>query len=319
MLPCDLPSPCSLAHSGRPRRQSRKPCRPSRLPAPSMALDYKALRYNPCNDIIIPSVVRVRLQKPFGPLLHVLRPPQPTGRNLPGLCQHAGGAWKEYAANPLIRRNWPPYYKVSHVSGPHAIWIEEEKKLFVYYHGENPVTHFASSTAGIHFRYAGISVPRRFPRHQRGVVYPDVRYTLPDKDNRYIVCSWATTGERGGSTSAWSKDGALGKHGCTPLIDPQSTHRPTRPSMVFPVAGQTIPDLSRLARRAPICHASEVDPAFEHVRYLGGSTITVGSPGNVAQIARASSRRTAKSTCTPTSVLGSIKRSPWRWPRRSKV
>jgi len=39
------------------------------------------------------------------------------------------GPWKEYEANPLIAREWAPHYKVSHVSGPHAIWIEEERRL----------------------------------------------------------------------------------------------------------------------------------------------------------------------------------------------
>ena len=50
-----------------------------------------------------------------------------------------------------VRGHWQPHYKVSHVSGPHAIWIEEEKKLFVCYHGENNVTRFASTRDGIRF------------------------------------------------------------------------------------------------------------------------------------------------------------------------
>ena len=39
----------------------------------------------------------------------------------------------KYPANPLIAREWAPHYSVSHVSGPHAIWIDEEQKLFVCY------------------------------------------------------------------------------------------------------------------------------------------------------------------------------------------
>jgi hypothetical protein len=47
------------------------------------------------------------------------------------------GPWKEYEANPLISNHWAPRYSVSHVSGPHAIWNDEESKLFLYLHAEN--------------------------------------------------------------------------------------------------------------------------------------------------------------------------------------
>ena len=128
-----------------------------------VVLDYQNLKYNPCNDVIIPSVVRVdgSFGKPLGRYYMYYAPHNAPGGICLAYADALEGPWKEYPANPLIARDWQPHYKVSHVSGPHAIWIEEEGKLFVYYHGENNVTRFASSTD------ASISSTRMWPSRPR--------------------------------------------------------------------------------------------------------------------------------------------------------
>ena len=68
------------------------------------------------------------------------------------------GPWTEYAANPIIASEWAPYYDVSHVSSPDAIWNAEAGELFLYFHGENSVTRYASSSDGIHFDYGDVVV-----------------------------------------------------------------------------------------------------------------------------------------------------------------
>ena len=51
-----------------------------------VVLDYKDLKYNPCNDVIIPSVIATdQLQKPLGRYYMYYAPAQRSGRNLPGL------------------------------------------------------------------------------------------------------------------------------------------------------------------------------------------------------------------------------------------
>jgi hypothetical protein len=81
-------------------------------------------------------------------------------------------------------RDWAPHYKVSHVSGPHALWIDEEKKLFVYYHGENDVTRFASTTDGIHFQYEGVpATTKDFDAISEASYARVFRYTIPGKGN----------------------------------------------------------------------------------------------------------------------------------------
>jgi hypothetical protein len=116
-----------------------------------IVLDYAGLRYNPVDDIIHPSVVRV------GSRWHLYYAPHdaPGGVCL-ATADALAGPWTEHAGNPLIARDWPPHYAVSHVSSPHALWIGG--RLFLYFHGENDTTRYAVSDDGIHFTYGGVAV-----------------------------------------------------------------------------------------------------------------------------------------------------------------
>jgi hypothetical protein len=155
----------------------------------SIVLDYKDLRYNPCNDVIIPSVIRTEhLDRPLGEYYLYYAPHNAPGGICLAYADRLEGPWKEYKANPIIRKDWPPHHSVSHVSGPEAVWIEEEQKLFLYYHGENDITRFASSANGIDFRYEGVAVTAgMFDRINEASYARVFRYTLPGRDNRWIM------------------------------------------------------------------------------------------------------------------------------------
>jgi hypothetical protein len=255
-----------------------------------VALDYQNLKYNPCNDIIIPSVIRTDdLQKPLGRFYMYYAPHNAPGGICLAYADSPEGPWKEYDANPLIHRDWQPHYKVSHVSGPHAIWIAEEKKLFVYYHGENDVTRFASTTDGIHFHYEGVAFTTKLFHDVSEASYARMfRYTIPGKDNRYIALLMGNNRGTRRIYLAWSKDGRSWEPRQTPLVDPPPGTAQVAQAWYFPWQGKHYliyhAHLSTNNLIADL-HVSEVDAALEHAKYLGlFYDHASASPNNVAQM-----------------------------------
>ncbi|MDZ5443452.1 hypothetical protein U2F26_12005 [Micromonospora sp. 4G57] len=127
------------------------------------AFDKSALAYNPTNEFIFPSVIRAAdyFPNPRGTYYMYYAPHERPGGIALAYSDSIDGPWTEYAANPLIGNTWLPHYStVSHVSSPHAVWIEGERKLFLYFHGENSITRYATSDDGIHFSYGGTAVSR---------------------------------------------------------------------------------------------------------------------------------------------------------------
>ncbi len=255
-----------------------------------VVLDYKDLKYNPCDDIIIPSVVRTEhLQKPLGRYYMYYAPHNAPGGICLAYADAPEGPWIEYAANPLIDRDWAPHYKVSHVSGPHALWIEEEKRLFLYYHGENDVTRFASTTDGIHFRYEGVAVTTKdFDAISEASYARVFRYTIPGKDNRYIMLLMGNNRGTRRIYLALSKDGRNWESRRTPLIDPPPGTGQVAQAWYFPWHDKHyLIYHGHLAANLQIAnlYASESDPAFERPTYLGLFwDHTTASPDNVAQM-----------------------------------
>jgi len=150
---------------------------------------YENLKYRPHDDFTFISVfpAHKHFEKPLGKYyMYYAAHDAPAGICL-AYADHFEGPWTEYESNPLIAREWEPHYKVSHVSSPEAIWIEKEAKLFVYFHGENNVTRFATSTDGICFEYGGEAV--NLSPH--GIIessYSRVaEFSMPGKDSRYIM------------------------------------------------------------------------------------------------------------------------------------
>ncbi|MGC4806889.1 hypothetical protein [Micromonospora sp. DT233] len=127
------------------------------------AFDKSQLSYNPTGEFIFPSVIRAAdyFADPLGAYYLYYAPHERPGGIALAYSDSIDGPWTEYAANPLIGNTWLPHYStVSHVSSPHAIWVEGEGKLFLYFHGENSITRYATSTDGVHFDYGGTAVSR---------------------------------------------------------------------------------------------------------------------------------------------------------------
>ena len=128
--------------------------------ADATALDYSGLRFNPCNDLIFPSVVKAadHLAAPLDNYYMYYAPHNEPGGICLATAPSLDGPWTEYPHNPLIANAWPGHYSVSHVSSPDVIWVAEESKFFLFYHGENTDTRTASSADGVHFEYEGVAV-----------------------------------------------------------------------------------------------------------------------------------------------------------------
>ncbi|MEU5941596.1 hypothetical protein ABZ807_20955 [Micromonospora sp. NPDC047548] len=127
------------------------------------AFDKSTLAYNPTNEFIFPSVIRAAdyFPNPLGTYYLYYAPHERPGGIALAYADSIDGPWTEYDANPLISNTWLPYYStVSHISSPHAVWIEGERKLFLYFHGENSITRYATSDDGIHFSYGGTAISR---------------------------------------------------------------------------------------------------------------------------------------------------------------
>ncbi|MDO3700226.1 hypothetical protein Q3W71_00840 [Micromonospora sp. C28SCA-DRY-2] len=127
------------------------------------AFDKSNLDYNPTNEFIFPSVIRAAdyFADPLGTYYMYYAPHERPGGIALAYADSIDGPWTEYRANPLVSNTWLPHYPtVSHVSSPHAVWVEGERKLFLYYHGENSITRYATSDDGIHFSYGGTAVAR---------------------------------------------------------------------------------------------------------------------------------------------------------------
>lgn len=255
-----------------------------------IALDYADLRYNPTNDIIVPSVIRTdALRNPLGRYYLYYAPHDAPGGICLAYADHLEGPWQEYAGNPLIARDWQPHYHVSHVSGPHAIWNETERRLFLYFHGENDTTRLATSADGIHFEYDSVILTTAmFPTISEASYARVFQYSPPGQPYRYVMLLMGNNGGTRRIYLAWSRDGRRWEPRHSPLISPpegygqvaQAWHLPWRGKhyLIFHAhPGTQLP-------RANL-HACEVDEGFEYAHYLGlyYDTNSV-SPTNAAQM-----------------------------------
>ena len=226
-------------------------------------LDHKDLAYNPCNDVIFPTVISTagRIRNPLNAYYLYYAPHDPPG----GICMaHAPaltGPWTEYTANPLITLEWPPHYKVGHVSAPHVIWVADEQRMFLYYHGDNDQTHYAVSEDGIHFTYGGVAlsqfdysdyIPGTYDRVFYGRVY---EHRLPSQDNKYIMLVVRSSNQGAAKHAiylSWSKDA---RRWSTPI------------PIITPVGGPThawSPCLFCLRDRYYVAYHAEFQPSTDY-------------------------------------------------------
>jgi hypothetical protein len=165
----------------------------------TVVLDYKAVRFNPCDDLIFPGVIRAAdcFPQPLAKYYMYYAPHNAPG----GICLASAdaleGPWREFEHNPLITNVWPPHYHVGHISSPHAIWVPEASRLFLYYHGDNDTTRYATSEDGLAFEYGGVAVDKedfeRFTGISSRVFYAKVfRHASPSGRGRYAMLFMAS-------------------------------------------------------------------------------------------------------------------------------
>ncbi|MGE9362469.1 hypothetical protein [Isoptericola nanjingensis] len=154
------------------------------------ALDKSDLTYNPTNEFIFPSVIRAAdyFAEPLGTYYMYYAPHERPGGIALAYSDSIDGPWTEYDGNPLISNSWAPHYEaVSHVSSPHALWVEGEQKLFLYFHGENTITRYATSDDGIHFDYGGTAVQSDDTTGRETSYAKVFEQSVPGHGNRYLM------------------------------------------------------------------------------------------------------------------------------------
>ncbi len=105
--------------------------------------------------------------------------------------------------------------------------------------GENDVTRIASTTDGIHFQYEGVAVTTKMFDGVTEASYARVfRYTLPGKDNRYIMLLMGNNRGTRRIYLGWSKDDRTWESRRTPLVDPPPGTGQIAQAWYFPWRGR---------------------------------------------------------------------------------
>ena len=199
--------------------------------------DKATMTYNPTDEFIFPSVFHAgeHFDDPLGEWYLYTAPHDDPGGIVLMYADSLEGPWTEYTGSPVITNDWPPYYgPVPHVSSPDAMWNAAEGKMFLYFHGDNSVTRYATSDDGVTFAYGGEAVTNAMgdvpgrPRvtessYARVFEHPD-----PDSPYRFAMFYMAndTTPVSGGLAGvrrirlAESVDGRTWVVDPTPVVEP---------------------------------------------------------------------------------------------------
>jgi hypothetical protein len=238
-----------------------------------IVIDFKDLKYNPANDVIFPSVInaRKRFGKSLGKYYMYYAPHNAPGGICLAYADSLEGPWQEYQQNPLISRHWKPHYRVSHVSSPHALWIEEEKKLYLWFHGENSTTRYASSVDGIHFTYEGVAVSTKNFDHISECSYARVfKHAIPELGNRYVILLMGNNRGHRRIYLGWSKDARQWETRRKPFIPalPRSSSGNVASPWLFPWRENVYvichSRFEHLGNIRSMC-AVEIDPKFQKI------------------------------------------------------
>jgi hypothetical protein len=118
------------------------------------------LAYNPTGEFIFPSVLHAseHFAEPLGEWYLYYAPHENPGGIALMYADSLDGPWTEHTANPVVSNVWAPFYSVNHVSSPDVIWNDDEALLFLYFHGANDQTRYATSADGVTFDYGGTAV-----------------------------------------------------------------------------------------------------------------------------------------------------------------
>ena len=122
--------------------------------------DKETMSYNPTDEYIFPGVFHAgaHLEDPLGEWYLYLGPHDAPGGIVLMYADSLAGPWTEHEGGPVIANEWDDHYSVSHVATAEPFWHPEEDRLYVYFHGENTTTRYATSSDGVHFDYGGVAV-----------------------------------------------------------------------------------------------------------------------------------------------------------------
>ena len=254
-----------------------------------VVIDFKDLKYNPANDVIFPSVVNAKRHfgKPAAAYYMYYAPHNAPGGICLAYADSLEGPWTEYDQNPVISRHWQPHYRVSHVSSPHALWIENEKKLFLWFHGENGTTRYAASEDGIHFAYEGVAVSTKDFYDITECSYARVfEHAIPGVGNRYVILLMGNNKGNRRIYLGWSKDARQWETRRKPVIAslPRSSSGNVVSPWLFPWEQKLYvvchSRFEHLGDVRSLC-AVEVDPEFQEIRSVRHLfTALKGAPDN---------------------------------------
>lgn len=149
------------------------------------------LPHNPNQEFIFPSVFHAgaHLAEPLGEWYVYYAPhDDPGGINLM-YADSLDGPWTQYEGSPVVANQWEGIYDVPHVSSPDAVWNAAERQMYLYFHGDNTVTRYATSTDGVTFEYGDEAVTTEMVdaaqpgRHATETSYARV-FPNPDRSSR---------------------------------------------------------------------------------------------------------------------------------------
>jgi hypothetical protein len=163
--------------------------------------DYQ---YNPTKEFNFPTIVDTKdhpVTNELGNYRYYLfyAPHDAPAGNCVAASNSLDGPWVEYEGNPVVGKTWPKedgsgenWYEVSHVSSPHVIWNEVYQCYFMYFHGENNVTRYATSTDLLNWTYGGVCVVANDfsatgSGHTEASYARVFEHEVPGLGNRYIM------------------------------------------------------------------------------------------------------------------------------------
>ncbi len=144
---------------------------------------------SPTNEWIFPTIIKAsdHIANPIKPYYLYAAPHDEPGGIYLFVADSPDGPWTKHSNQPVIGRYNPPHYSVLHVSSPHVIWVEEEQKFFMYYHGDNDKTRYSTSADGVNWSYGGIAIDA-VQQKVTATSYARVfRYTIPRLGNKFVM------------------------------------------------------------------------------------------------------------------------------------
>lgn len=195
--------------------------------------DYK---YNPTEEFNFPSIVDTKVHPIKNPIdrYYMFYAPHDAPA---GICLATAptldGPWTEYESNPIVSKSWKDengnyYYNVSHVSSPDVMWNSTYNKYFMYFHGENTVTRYATSDDLVNWTYGGEAVRANdFSPTGTGLTEASyarvVEHEIPGLGNKYIMTIMVNNKANMRKIYyAHSKDGIKWTAVKEPLVSPDS-------------------------------------------------------------------------------------------------